>query len=59
MIVTHDMGEAAFFGHTITLLEKGIIAQHGSFNELISQPKTPFVTQFLNAQRLHLPKATL
>lgn len=59
VIVTHDMGEAAFFGHTITLLEKGIIAQYGEFDELVSRPKTPFVTQFLNAQRSLLPKASL
>ena len=59
VIVTHDMSEAAFFGHTITLLEKGLIAQHGEFDELVSHPKSPFVTQFLNAQRLLLPKANL
>ncbi len=59
VIVTHDMSEAAFFGHTITLLEKGVIAQHGEFSELVSHPKSPFVTQFLSAQRVLLPKASL
>ena len=59
VIVTHDMSEAAFFGHTITLLQNGMIAQHGEFEELVRRPQSAFVTQFLSAQRSFLPKASL
>ena len=59
VIVTHDMSEAAFFGHTITLLQNGMIAQHGEFNELVSKPQSPFVTAFISAQRSFIPKASL
>jgi osmoprotectant transport system ATP-binding protein len=51
VIVTHDIGEAAFFGHTITLMSEGRIVQHGTFQDLVSHPKDPFVTEFINAQR--------
>src|SRR5438874_1677937 len=43
LIVTHDIGEAAFFGHTITLLNEGQIAQHGTFEELLLKPVGSFV----------------
>jgi osmoprotectant transport system ATP-binding protein len=51
VLVTHDIGEAAFFGHTITLMNEGRIVQHGTFNDLVLKPVTPFVTDFINAQR--------
>ncbi len=51
VIVTHDVHEAAFFGHTITLLKDGRILQHGSFEDLVRRPSDPFVTEFINAQR--------
>jgi osmoprotectant transport system ATP-binding protein len=51
LIVTHDIGEAAFFGHTITLMNEGRIIQHGAFNEFVQKPAEPFVTDFINAQR--------
>jgi osmoprotectant transport system ATP-binding protein len=51
IIVTHDVGEAAYFGHTITLLHQGRVLQHGTFEELASAPKDPYVTEFLAAQR--------
>jgi osmoprotectant transport system ATP-binding protein len=51
IIVTHDVGEAAYFGHTITLLRGGRILQHGTFADLARSPKDPYVTQFLLAQR--------
>jgi osmoprotectant transport system ATP-binding protein len=51
IIVTHDLGEAAFFGHTITLLHQGRVMQHGTFEELARSPKDPYVTTFLAAQR--------
>ncbi len=51
VIVTHDIGEAAFFGHTVTLLDGGVIAQHGAFPDLAERPAGPFVAEFINAQR--------
>jgi osmoprotectant transport system ATP-binding protein len=51
VLVTHDMGEAAFFGDTIILLRDGRIVQSGELNELVNSPADPFVTQFINAQR--------
>jgi osmoprotectant transport system ATP-binding protein len=52
LLVTHDLGEAAFFGDTLVLLGKGRIVQQGTFAELRDHPADPFVTQFLEAQRL-------
>lgn len=51
ILVTHDVGEAAFFGDTITLLHQGQVLQHGSFSDLVRRPLHPFVTAFLKAQR--------
>ena len=50
VMVTHDMGEAGFFGDVIVLLREGEIVQQGALQELIQTPVDPFVTQFFNAQ---------
>lgn len=51
VMVTHDMGEAAFFGESIVLLCEGQLVQQGTLDEMIKQPADPFVTQFIQAQR--------
>jgi osmoprotectant transport system ATP-binding protein len=51
LIVTHDLAEASFFGHSITLLHHGSVLQHGSFRELLTHPASPHVSQFIHAQR--------
>ncbi|HVR69936.1 MAG TPA: ATP-binding cassette domain-containing protein [Vicinamibacteria bacterium] len=51
VLVTHDIREASFFGHTITLMTEGRIVQSGSFADLAKRPASEFVTAFLNAQR--------
>ncbi len=51
LLVTHDIGEAAVFGHAITLMTAGRIVQQGTFADLTTQPASDFVTAFLNAQR--------
>ncbi len=51
VLVTHDIREAAIFGHTITLMTEGRIVQRGSFTDLSTNPASPFVTAFLNAQK--------
>ncbi len=51
ILVTHDMGEAAFFADHIVLLRKGQIVQQGSALDLVNHPTNDFVTRFINAQR--------
>jgi osmoprotectant transport system ATP-binding protein len=51
VFVTHDMGEAAYLADRIVLLREGKIVQVGTLKEFQEQPATPFVTEFLNAQR--------
>ena len=51
LLVTHDMGEAGFFGNTIVMLRDGQIVQQGSLQDLLHQPKEPFVEAFIKAQR--------
>ena len=58
VLVTHDIGEAAFFGDVIVLLRQGCILQQGSLKELVRSPADPFVTQFINAQRSPLEALT-
>jgi osmoprotectant transport system ATP-binding protein len=56
LLVTHDLGEAVFLAEQITLLHQGKVVQSGAYGELLRQPKDPFVTAFINAQRT-LPDA--
>jgi len=51
VLVTHDIGEAGFFGDRIILMREGNIIQSGTLDELVDQPADPFVTRFINAQR--------
>ena len=51
VMVTHDMGEAGFFGDQIVLMRAGEIVQIGSLKNLIQNPAHEFVTQFMHAQR--------
>ncbi len=57
VMVTHDMGEAAFFADEIVLLRDGAIVQRGPFEELIEAPAEPWVTEFIAAQRSPLDEA--
>lgn len=51
IVVTHDMGEAAFFGDVIVLLRDGQIEQSGSIQDLIQNPESEFVSEFIHAQQ--------
>jgi len=51
VMVTHDIAEAAFFGHTLVLMRDGHIIQTGTFKSLARTPAEPFVEQFITAQR--------
>ncbi|MBF8269323.1 MAG: ABC transporter ATP-binding protein [Gammaproteobacteria bacterium] len=51
LMVTHDMGEAGFFGNQIVLLQDGTVVQQGSMADLLQRPASAFVEQFIRAQR--------
>jgi osmoprotectant transport system ATP-binding protein len=51
LLVTHDIAEAAVFGHTVTLMTEGRIVQRGAFADLARHPASDFVTAFINAQK--------
>ncbi len=51
LMVTHDIDEARFFGHELTLLRDGHVVQTGPFEDLLEKPSDPFVTKFIRAQR--------
>ena len=51
IMVTHNMGEAVYFGDLIVLMREGSIVQMGTPENLIKHPSDDFVTQFINAQR--------
>jgi osmoprotectant transport system ATP-binding protein len=51
LLVTHDMGEAAFLGDEIALMREGRVVQRGGFRDLLERPADPFVSEFIRAQR--------
>ncbi len=59
LMVTHDMGEAVFFGDRIVLMRSGRIVQSGAPEELLLRPKDSFVSRFIQAQRNRLEKESL
>ncbi len=52
VLVTHDMGEAGYFGDRILLLGAGRVVQTGSLDDLIRSPADDFVRRFISAQRI-------
>ena len=54
VLVTHDMGEAGFFGDVIVLMREGRIVQQGTLSQLINEPADNFVERFIRAQRTAL-----
>jgi osmoprotectant transport system ATP-binding protein len=51
VLVTHDMGEAAYLADEIVLMNEGRIVQRGSAADLRDHPASEFVSEFINAQR--------
>jgi osmoprotectant transport system ATP-binding protein len=51
VLVTHDLGEAAFFADRVVLLKEGCVVQEGRVDDLWHRPADPFVTRFVQAQR--------
>ena len=52
IMVTHDMGEAGFFGDDVMMLAEGEIIQQGRLDDLIHHPANEYVSRFINAQRI-------
>jgi osmoprotectant transport system ATP-binding protein len=51
VLVTHDLGEAGFLGDELVLMRSGRIEQQATFAELLANPVSDFVKQFITAQR--------
>ena len=51
LLVTHDLGEAAYLGDQIALMKDGAIVQKGSIKDITGSPASTFVEEFVNAQR--------
>ena len=49
VLVTHDIPEALFLADTVTLLDDGRVAQHGSGPDLIRHPATDWARSFMQA----------
>ncbi len=56
LLVTHDLGEAAFLGHEIVLMRDGRVVQKGTLEDLTHRPADPYVGDFLHAQRALTPR---
>lgn len=52
VLVTHDLPEASFLCDHISLLKDGRLEQSCSISEFFSQPKTPYVKQYIDSQRM-------
>lgn len=52
IIVTHDMGEAAYLSDRILLLRDGELIQEGTYRDFKEKPKDSFVNEFISAQRI-------
>jgi osmoprotectant transport system ATP-binding protein len=51
LLVTHDMGEAAYLAAEVALMREGRGVQRGAIADLVERPADPFVHEFLRAQR--------
>ena len=51
LMVTHDLGEAAYLGDEIVLMKDGEIIQQGSIHQILNNPASEFVQKFVTAQR--------
>jgi len=58
VFVTHDIGEAGFFGDHVVLLHSGEVEQQGRMSALLEEPSSSFVTEFIQAQRAPLEHLT-
>lgn len=47
ILVTHQYEDAQFFNARVAIMVEGAIEQVGSYQELVAQPKTPFIKKLL------------
>ncbi|NPV47519.1 MAG: ABC transporter ATP-binding protein [Armatimonadetes bacterium] len=52
VVVTHDVADALTLGDRIGVMHEGRIVQLGTRHELLAQPRTPFVAEFLGVNLL-------
>ncbi len=57
VLVTHDLHEAAYFADQIVLMRDGHVIQTGAIDDFQKRPVAPFVSEFVTAQRGHVPLA--
>ncbi len=58
VLVTHDLGEAAYLAGRVALLRDGQLVQVGTIEALCDAPADPFVTRFVRAQARTLPRSS-
>jgi osmoprotectant transport system ATP-binding protein len=51
VLVTHDLGEAAYLGDTLVMLRDGQLVQAGTAADFVQRPVDDFVRRFVRAQR--------
>jgi len=51
VLVTHDLGEAAYLGDILVLLREGRVVQSGTAEDFLRRPADDFVKRFVRAQR--------
>jgi osmoprotectant transport system ATP-binding protein len=56
VMVTHDMGEAAYFADEVIMMREGRIVQRGTVSDLMSHPAEAYVHEFIRAQRVPVPE---
>ena len=56
VMVTHDMGEAAYFAGGLMLLREGRVLQQGTLDDMLHRPSDPYVAEFISAQRAPLER---
>ena len=56
VMVTHDMGEAAYFAGGLMLLREGRVLQQGTLDDMLQRPSDPYVAEFISAQRAPLER---
>ena len=56
VLVTHDMNEAAHFGDVIVMMRDGQVVQQGTLRDLLDRPASPYIRDFMRAQRVGLPE---
>lgn len=54
LLVTHDVQEAFALADQVCLMNKGRIVQSGTPSELLFQPASPFVMEFLQEEKMQL-----